>query len=107
MFKFSYTKAHSIQVHIAELTHAETAKFLDEKERKIRKEAEKIKVKQENEMNSFNLKITSSYNEFKKNRALEFDKLILRYKNKLKELDNNQKLEISNFTKIQKGITSY
>jgi hypothetical protein len=31
--------------------------------------------------------------------------MILRYKNKLKELDNNQKLEISNFSKIMKGIS--
>lgn len=57
-------------------------------------------------MNAFNLKITSAYNEFKKNRAIEFDKLILRYKNKLKELESNQKLEIKNFSKILKGITS-
>jgi hypothetical protein len=81
-------------------------KFLDEKERKIRKEADKIKIKQENEMNAFNLKIQAAYNEFKKNRAIEFDKLILKYKNKLKELENNQKLEISNFSKILKGISS-
>jgi hypothetical protein len=32
--------------------------------------------------------------------------LIQRYKNKIKELDNNQKLEISNFSKILKGISS-
>lgn len=78
---------------------------MDEKERKIRKEAEKLKTKQDNEMNAFNLKTQAAYNEFKKNRAIEFDKMILRYKNKMKELENNQKLEISNFSKILKGIS--
>jgi hypothetical protein len=101
----SYTKAHQIQVQIAELTNTDNSKFLDEKERKIRKEAEKLKTKQDNEMNAFNLKTQAAYNEFKKNRAIEFDKMILRYKNKMKELENNQKLEISNFSKILKGIS--
>jgi hypothetical protein len=104
-FDFSYTKAHQIQVQIAELTNTDNSKFLDEKERKIRKEAEKLKTKQDNEMNAFNLKTQAAYNEFKKNRAIEFDRMILRYKNKMKELENNQKLEISNFSKILKGIS--
>jgi hypothetical protein len=95
-----------MQVSITELTDLENLKFLEEKERKIRKEADKIKVKQDNEMNAFNLKTQAAYNEFKKNRAIEFDKQILRYKNKMKELENNQKLEISNFPKILKGISS-
>ena len=93
-------------MQIAELTNFDNLKFLEEKERKIRKEAEKIKVKQDNEMNSFNLKTQAAYNEFKKNRALEFDKMIMRYKNKMMELENNQKLEVSNFSKILKGISS-
>ena len=92
-------------MQIAELTNTDNSKFLDEKERKIRKEAEKLKTKQDNEMNAFNLKTQAAYNEFKKNRAIEFDRMILRYKNKMKELENNQKLEISNFSKILKGIS--
>ena len=40
-------------------------------------------------MNAFNLKTQAAYNEFKKNRAIEFDKMILRYKNKMKELENS------------------
>jgi hypothetical protein len=79
---------------------------MDEKEKKIRKEAEKLKTKHDNETNAYNLKTQGAYNEFKKNRALEFDKMLLRYKNKLKELENNQKLEVSNFSKILKGISS-
>jgi hypothetical protein len=35
-----------------------------------------------------------------------FFRLILKYKNKIKELESNQKLELNNFQKIQKGIAS-
>lgn len=62
------------QVQIAELTNADTAKFLEEKEKKIRLLAEKIKTKHENELYAFNLKTQSAYGEFKKNRAIEFEK---------------------------------
>lgn len=79
---------------------------MEEREKKIRNEAERLKTKHDNEMNAYNLKTQSAYNQFKKNRAIEFDKMILRYKNKLKELENNQKLEVSNFSKILKGISS-
>jgi len=47
-----------------------------------------------------------SLDEFKKKRGLEFDKLLQQFRNKTKELENNQKLEINNFSKIMKGIAS-
>jgi hypothetical protein len=67
---------------------------------------EKIKTKMEIELNSFQLKSKASLDEFKKKRGVEFDKLLLQFKNKTKELENNQKLEINNFSKIMKGIAS-
>ena len=54
----------------------------------------------------FNDKITSIFNEFKSNRHLEYDKIIHRHKCVLKELESNQKLELSNSDKIVKGISS-
>lgn len=74
MTQFSYTKAHQYQVEIAELTNADNNKFQEEKEKKFRLYAEKIKTKHENELNAFNQKTQGAYGEFKKNRALEFDK---------------------------------
>lgn len=60
----------------------------------------------ENELNSFQFKSRVSLDEFKKKRGLEFDKLLQQFRNKTKELENNQKLEINNFSKIMKGIAS-
>lgn len=55
------------------MTNDENGKYIEEKERKLRKEVEKIKLKQDNETNAFNMKMNSTYGEFKKNRATEFD----------------------------------
>ncbi len=63
-----------MQAKINEMTALENTKFLEEKERKLKKEIEKIKTKFEIEMNALQLKQQSQYGEFKKSRAVEFDK---------------------------------
>ena len=60
----------------------------------------------EQELNSFQFKSRVSLDEFKMKRDIEFDKLLHQFRNKNKELENNQKLEINNFSKIMKGIAS-
>jgi hypothetical protein len=72
----------------------------------MNKEIQKLKVKQENEFNILHDKMKKDFNEFNKKRAAELDIILLSHKNRLKELDNAQKLEIKNFDKIQKGISS-
>jgi hypothetical protein len=59
---------------ISELSNSDNSKFLEEKERKFKLYAEKIKTKHDNELNAFNIKTQAAYGEFKKNRAIEFDK---------------------------------
>ena len=54
------------------------------------------------EISSFQLKMSSAYNEFKKNRALDFDRIIQKYKNKIKDLEKQQKLEMNAMTKLSK-----
>jgi len=71
---YSYIKAHDIQSKINELTNMEGVKHIDDRERKIKKELDKLKIKHENENNSFNLKLNQIYTEFKKKRALELEK---------------------------------
>ncbi len=85
---------------IAELTQSENKRFQDEKERKLKKELENIKQKQEMEISSFQLKMSAAYNEFKKARAVDFDRIIQKYKNKLKDLENSQKLEMNSIAKM-------
>lgn len=58
---------------IAELTEKETKKFEEEKEKKLRKEYEKVKQKHEGEMNAFNSKKNATIDNARKKRALEFD----------------------------------
>jgi hypothetical protein len=68
---------------------------MEEKERKLKKEVEKIKVKQENEMLAFQLKMTATFNEFKKSRANEYERMVQQFKNKIKDLDIKQKTEFN------------
>lgn len=96
----SYTNCHLVQVKIAELTQYENQRFLEEKDRKLKKELENIKQKQEMEISAFQLKMSAAYNEFKKARAIDFDRIIQKYKNKLKDLENQQKLEMNSIAKM-------
>jgi len=61
----------------------------------LKKEVEKIKNKQDNESLAFQLKMNSAFNEFKKSRASEYDRVVQKFKNKLKDLDLQQKNEIN------------
>ena len=89
-------------MQIAELTQLENHRFLEEKDRKLKKELENIKQKQEMEISAFQLKMSAAYNEFKKARALDFDRIIQKYKNKLKDMENQQKLEMNSIAKMSK-----
>ena len=53
------------------------------------------------EISAFQLKMSTAYNEFKKARAIDFDRIIQKYKNKLKDLENQQKLEMNSIAKLR------
>lgn len=91
---------------IHDMENQEQNKFSRERDNKIKKEKEKKEQKLANDYKIFNDKITLIYNELKTNRQIEFDKMIHRHKCVVKELEANQKLEISNLDKITKGISS-
>ncbi len=84
----------------------EQIKFAKDSDIKINKEKEKKEQKLINEYKLFNNKINLIFSELKSNRQIEFDKMIHRHKCVLKELEANQKLEISNLDRITKGISS-
>lgn len=63
---------------------------------------EKIKTKQDNESLAFQLKNTAAFNEFKKSRATEYERLIQKFKNKIKDLDIQQKTELNTITNKSK-----
>ena len=80
----------------------ENKKFLEEKERKLKKEVEKVKIRHDTENISFQMKMTASMNEFKKSRTVEYERLIQKFKNRFKDLENSQKSEINTIERKSK-----
>jgi len=54
--------------------NVDTGKYQEDRERKIKKELDKLRIKHDNENNNFNLKLNQTYTEFKKKRALKLEK---------------------------------
>ena len=81
----------------------ENKKFIEEKEKKLKKEVEKVKSRHDTESISFQMKMTASVNEFKKNRTVEYERLIQRFKNKIKDLEIAQKSDINSIAKLSKN----
>ena len=98
-----YKNAHQTQIDIANLTKKEKEKFEKEKYRTIQKEIENLQKRQLNETKGLELKIQSTYNSFKKNRALKVQELLLKYKNQFRDLENRQANDIKNLEKIAQG----
>ena len=91
--KKDYQNAHLTQVDIANLTKKEKEKF----------EIENLQKRQFNENKGLELKMQSSYNSFKKNRALKVQELLLKYKNQFRDLENKQVNDIKDLEKVVHG----
>jgi hypothetical protein len=101
--KKDYKNAHQTQIDIANLTKKEKEKFEKEKYKTIQKEIENLQKRQLNETKALEQKIQSIYNEFKKNRAIKVQELLLKYKNQFRDLENKQSNDIKNLEKVAKG----
>ena len=101
--KKDYKNAHLTQIDIANLTKKEKEKFEKEKYKNIQKEIENLQKRQLNETKAMEQKIQSIYNEFKKNRAIKVQELLLKYKNQFRDLENKQSNDIKNLEKVAKG----
>jgi len=99
-------EAHNVQVKLKQLTEQEQVKHQEEKEKRKKRELDRIRVKHETELETLQIKMNSSYGEFKRNRALEFDKTLLKYQNKIREIERASKSDEKNFAKITKGVMS-
>jgi len=98
-----YKNAHSTQIQILNMQKSEDEKWLKTKQEKLEKEISKIASKQENENKVFENKMDVTFTEFKKTRALETERIILKYTNKSKELEKVQKTEMSETKKPGHG----
>ena len=101
--KKDYQNAHQTQIDIATLTKKEKEKFEKDKYKNFQKEIENLEKKQQNESKGLEQKIQSSYNNFKKRRALKVLELLLKYKNQFRDLENKQSCEINNLENVVKG----
>ena len=101
--KKDYQNAHQTQIDIANLTKKEKEKFEKEKYKNFQKEIENLEKKQQNESKGLEQKIQSSYNNFKKRRALKVLELLLKYKNQFRDLENKQSNEINDLENVVKG----
>ena len=101
--KKDYQNAHQTQIDIANLTKKEKEKFEKEKFKNIKKEIENLQKRQQNETKVLDQKIQSSYNSFKKQRALKALELLLKYKNQFRDLENKHTNEINNLQKVVQG----
>ena len=61
-----------------------------------------MRNKQNNETRALEQRFQSNYNQFKRDRAIQVEQLLLKYKNKFRELENQQKNEIKLLEKIVK-----
>lgn len=68
----------------------------------MEKEIENLKQRQKTETQALEQRIQNNYNSFKRERAIEVEKLLLKYKNKFRELENNQKQEIAAYERAIK-----
>ena len=101
--KKDYQNAHQTKIDIANLTKKEKEKFEKEKSKNTQKEIEILQRKQLNETKGLEQKIQSSYNRFKKHRALKVLELLLKYKNQFRDLENKQSNQINNLEKVVQG----
>jgi len=99
-----YKNAHLTQIDIANLTKKEKEKFEKEKFDNIQKEIENLQKKQKNESRGLEQRIQSSYDRFKKKRALKVLELLLKYKNQFRDLENKQTNEIKNLENVVQGV---
>jgi len=99
-----FNKAQEAQNEINKLKEKDNIKFLENKEKKLNIELNKIMHKHDNENNVFKMKKNIIMEEFNKNKNDDIAKIKKKYEAKLNELKNYQNFEISNFDKITKGV---
>lgn len=89
----NYSDAHAVQVRCNQMEKKERAAYDGNRNHK-RQLLENKKIKQqENELLALQKKIEAGENEQKKQRALDLEKMFLRYQNVKKELENKHKME--------------
>ena len=94
--------AHKVQQEIIKITEQEYRQHEENKQKKIKHEVKVLEAKHRKEYEILTHNFFIKYAELKKERAIKFDELVQKYKNKHKGLEITQKFEINNFEKNDK-----
>jgi len=95
-----------VQQQGQELEILEREKYMKERQKKIISCEAKLIQKQQNEMNALKKKLESNLNERLKLRETEHNKLLQRYQNVKKEIQNQQTIELAKFEKQYNTVTA-
>ena len=103
-----YKDAMLIKKQCDTLDQLDTNKFNQEKTEKIKSQSIKTANKHLNEKNALKKRIELEYEELKKKKQTEIQVIVLKYKNKKNELENQHKLEnyLNDNTKKLKAMTT-
>lgn len=102
-FFISYKEAHYVQQEIIKLTEKEYQQHHDNKLRKIKEEVSVLEKAQLKETEILSHKYILKYSELKVERAINFDKLLQKFKNKQNNTDFSQKIQLNYFEKTCKN----
>ena len=84
----------------------EREKYMKDRQKKIISAEAKLIQKQQNEMNALKKKLEANLNERLKLRETEHNKLLQRYQNVKKEIQNQQTIELAKFEKQYNTVTA-
>jgi hypothetical protein len=96
----NYEKANEIHNLLNNIIYSEKRKWDVVREKKLKFEIDTLKGKHEVDILNFDVRQKKSISDFKKNRNVEFEKIVQKYKNKFKELEQNHKIELGEFKNI-------
>ncbi|KRX04140.1 hypothetical protein PPERSA_08355 [Pseudocohnilembus persalinus] len=105
----SYQEAHQVQQKIKQLEKKEEANWILQRQQKIQKQLQQLRVRQQNELNALAQRIFAGQEEQRKSRSIELERLLQKYQNVKKEIDSENEKELLAFTKQfkSKGVSNY
>ncbi len=89
----NYQQAHQVQVRAQELEENERQQYMVDVHKKILATEANLMAKQSNEMAALKKKLEAKMNERLKMREVEHNKILQRYQNVKKEIENQQNIE--------------
>mmetsp|Transcript_25347 Transcript_25347/g.22386 ORF Transcript_25347/g.22386 Transcript_25347/m.22386 type:complete len:292 (+) Transcript_25347:23-898(+) len=98
-----YIEAHKVQQKCYQLEKQEADKWQNNRESKMKHQRSQLQTRQDNELNALRKRIIAGQEEQRKARSIELQRLLQKYQNVKKELENQQQIELLRVTKNAKA----